>query len=301
MNTDRFREKFLEEINKSCFPINSGGNKKIREQAFLKRRFHPDNYQPELKQHKEIARQIQKELNIDCQNAIGTTCQNVIRVLVEQYGSEMETDGVDVSCLVNGKKGKKGHWAVVYDWLYEHKFPRWLVQKNRVWQAWKAEAKSNVGKISFEEVDYRRKPKGSQPRKKEQLPMNQDLSMKIELKVSGYYLLLFSLSKSLQGEETRYLFCPSKAFSPNLQPINDEFFLPQSNAEFGAIEFDEIGIEEYLGILLKEKPTDLDWITSVNQESFPIWNELQMYQLWQGIQKQKDYRVFYQCFEVIVN
>ena len=96
MNTYRFIENFLEEINESCFPVNGGGNKKIREQAFLKLRFHPDNYQPELKQHKEIARQIKAKLNIDCQNAIGTTCQNVVRALVEQYGSEMKTDGVDV-------------------------------------------------------------------------------------------------------------------------------------------------------------------------------------------------------------
>ncbi len=303
MNTERFIVNFLEEINRSCFPVNGGGNKKIREQAFLKRRFHPNNYQPEVKQHKEIARQIKKELNIDCQSAIGTTCQNVIRALVKQYGTEMKSDGVDVDCLVNGEKGKKGAWKIVYNWLHEDKFPRWLRQeKNSVWQAWRTEAQPDIARISFNEHDDNYRGMTGKPRQEEQIYLNRDYSMAIELdRYSDYYLLLLNRGQTRQGEETKYLVCPSPAFAPHLQTVEAQFILPQPGSEFEVINFDELGREEYLGILVKKESNLPAWMSLTEEEVLPTWDELRMYELWQEINKQGDYQIFYQSFDVINN
>ena len=64
---NQLREEFLEEINTSCYSVNSRDNEKIKEQEFLKQRFHPDNYQ---RQHEEIAREINNKLGIICTNSI---------------------------------------------------------------------------------------------------------------------------------------------------------------------------------------------------------------------------------------
>jgi hypothetical protein len=312
---------FLEQINDECFSCGVQ-TRQIREKAFLKLRFHPENRD---KQHREIATQMEKlqGLNGDCTTGIGTTCQNVVRAITRQYEPEMMDDGVDVDKILNrtedsgNGKGKKGHWETVYTWLYDSKFLRWLAQeKNRIWKAWKAEAKPDLAKISFIEIPKtspsslkdpkpsqpgpeQRKLKGSQPREKEQIHFKRDYSMEIELKESDCYLLLFSRSESFQGEETRYLFCPSKAFAPHLKPVSTKVLLPQLDSEFGAIEFDEPGIEEYLGILLKEKPSNLDRIIAFEEESFPVWDDLSMYKLLQELEKQSDCQIFYQSFEVV--
>lgn len=302
MSVEQLIAKFLEEINSDCFPVNGGGNKKIREQAFLKKRFDPKNYEPKLIRHQEIAQQINKELNNEnCQSAIGTTCQNVVRALVEQYGSEMTTDGIYVDCLVNGSKGQKGAWEIGYRWLYDKKFPRWLTQeKNRVWQAWKVEAKPDVAIISFKEISGICKAMTGKSRPKEQIYLNQDYSMEIQLKQdSDYYLLLLNRGQSCQGEETKYLVCPSPAFAPHLQAVTAQFTLPQPGAEFEMINFDEPGREEYLGILLKEKPDLPSFMTDTEENILPTWNESDIYKLWQEISKQEDYQVFYQSFEVV--
>jgi hypothetical protein len=303
MNKAQLIDKFLEEINSSCFPVNGGGNKKIREQAFLKKRFDPKNYEPKLIQHTELARQINEELNEKCESAIGTTCQNVVRALVEQYRSEMTTDGVDVDCLVKGSKGQKGAWEIGYRWLHDLKFPRWLTQeKNRVWQAWKTEAKPDVAKVCFNEVSDSCRGMTGKSRHKEQIYLDRDYSMTIELdQYSDYYLLLLNQGQTYQGKETKYLVCPSPAFAPHLQPVKVRFTLPQSGSQFDVINFDEPGREEYLGILVKERPNLPDWMIEAEEDVLQTWDELRIYQLWQEINKQRDYQIFYQSFEVIDN
>jgi hypothetical protein len=292
---------FLKQITSECFP-DRVQERDIKEKAFLAMRFHPDNRKLP---HNKIALQMEKLPGFEgnCSNSIGTTCQNVVRALVEQYKSEMQADGVDVNGLVNRKKGEKGAWESVYTWLHQDKFPRWLTQeKNRIWQAWKAEAKPDVANISFIEFAGEtdcRKIKGCQPRPKEQLQTNQPFSMQIELKSSDYYLLLLNRGRNCNGEETRYLVCPSKAFAPHLQPVSTQFLLPQPDSEFGAIEFDETGTEEYLGILLKEKPNNLDLMTPVAEESLPVWDDNFMYKLLQELERQSGYQFFYQSFEVV--
>lgn len=308
MNQNQFVEKFLEEINTSCFPVNDGGNKKIREQAFLKRRFHPDNYQPRLKQNKEIAKEIQPETKEDWVTSIATTCGNVVRALVNQYGSEMKIDGVDVNSLVNGQVGKGGHWEVVYDWLHEFKFSEWLTQGNNgVWQALKAEARADIAEISFTEVDDNSRGMTGRPRQREQIYLNRDYEMEIELESnsdeldpnSDYYLLLLNRGQTLQGEETKYLVCPSLVFAPHLQPVNTQFALPQPESTFEVINFDEPGTEEYLGILVREIPNLPAWMRQTDENDLTTWDELRLYGLWQEISQQGNYVVFYRSFEIV--
>ena len=183
--------------------------------------------------------------------------------------------------MVKGEKGKKGAWEIVYSWLHEHKFPRWLTQeKNRVWQAWKTEAKPDLAKVCFNEISEDCRGMTGKPRHREQIYLNRDYSMAIELdRYSDYYLLLLNRGQTCQGEETKYLVCPSPAFAPRLQPVQTRFILPQPGSEFGAINFDEPGREEYLGILVREKPNLLAWMTETETEVLPTWDELRMYEL----------------------
>jgi hypothetical protein len=289
---------FLEQITNECFP--SGvQTRNPRERTFLSLRFHPDNRE---KQHIEIARKMCAFLGEgDYARAIGTTCQNVVRAIAEHYGLEMTEDGFDPNSLLQGERGQRGSWLEVYTWLNEYKFPRWRTA-DRIWEELQRQAQSRSNWMSFH--DYipieRRGAVIPPPIVNNRIEINKHLQSQIDFKDEDRYLLLLNRGLDERGAQTRYLFCPSSAFAPQIQPIVNLLYLPQPGAMSPDIKFDSVGTEEYIGILVREIPIEqLPWLNPNCQEPAPILDADRLYQLWLELEQQPDSQLYYQSFNVV--
>jgi len=204
------QKKFLDEIAAEL-KMQPGFNDV--EQLFFPLRF--DKKRPTLYKHKDIAEILMipegSKLPQDFYSkSIGTTVQNIVSGMVGRletkhkkaisglYEAEMRADGVDVDSLLNGKKGEKGTWEVVYDWLWNHKYLRWLDENG--WQILQEKAKSPPNWLQFTDLQGgTRKPKRPSPLPSAQnvaftIPANQPIWMKIDLEFSNYQLILLNRS-----------------------------------------------------------------------------------------------------------
>jgi hypothetical protein len=288
------------------------------EQLFFPLRF--DKNRPRLYKHKDIAENLMRpegsKLPLDFYSkSIGTTVQNIVSGMVGRlktehkkaisglYEAEIRADGVDVDSLLNGKQGERGTWEVVYDWLWKHKYLRWLDENG--WQILQEKAKSPDNWIKFlteEEVAILGKNRGSYlevppPEVTTNIPAKQRLLMTIDLKYPNYQLLLFNRS-----EHGTVLYCPSFGYA--LNPIMDKphIYLPQKDswAEKTGQKFifKETGKEEFLAIVL-ETPLNLDWLTPQRQEALPKCNAERIQELFNQLEQQGTWHVFYKSFEVV--
>jgi hypothetical protein len=129
------------------------------------------------------------------------------------------------------------------------------------------------------------------------IPANQSLWMVINLPFQNYQLLL--LNRSQQGQA---LLCPSSAYAPNAIVEKSPLLLPQKDAWAGNCEekfvFGEAGKEEFLAIVL-EKPLSLFWLTPHEDEALLEWNAERMKELFEQLEQQGNWQVFYQSFDVV--
>ena len=129
------------------------------------------------------------------------------------------------------------------------------------------------------------------------IPTNQSLWMIIDLDFASHQLLLFNSSQ--QGQ---CLLCPSSAYAPNYIMEKSPILLPQKDAWAGESKekfvFREAGKEEFLAIVL-EKPLSLLWLTPSEKEALPEWNADRIKELFEQLEQQGDWQVFYQSFEVV--
>jgi tetratricopeptide (TPR) repeat protein len=140
-------------------------------------------------------------------------------------------------------------------------------------------------------------PPPSVQKKMPTIPANQSLWMVIDLPFQNYQLLL--LNRSQQGQA---LLCPSSAYAPNAIVEKSPILLPQKDAWAGNSEekfvFGDVGKEEFLAIVL-EKPLSLPWLTPREDEALPEWNADRMKELFEQLEQQGNWQVFYQSFEVV--
>ena len=282
-------EDFLQAKEKELFPEDERGSKQ-REKLLFSLRFHPDNYQ---QQHRELAREIKKQLGEDCQNAIGTHIKNVLKTIVAKHQTQMEADGLDTKVLFNLKPGKHGAWKKVYQWLWKQEFPRWLT--DWWWSKLQEKAESTTNWLKFYPPNFDLK-KLIVPLAKEEvkatITVNTPHQIQLALPYPNCYLLLFN-----RGLNTRYCLCPSQAFAPMNKLPREKIKLPQDGAMCPDIRFDAAGKEEFLAILV-EKEVSLPWLIPSEANPAPEWNGEQLQQLWEFLQQQ-DWQVFYQIFEVV--
>lgn len=298
------------------------------EQLFFPLRF--DKNRPVAVQHKEIAEKLMPKDpllgGVNYVTSIGTTVQNIVSGMVGRmekkyiskdtkketikpaikglYEAEMRADGVDVDSLLKGKKGEKGTWEVVYDWLWNHKYLRWLDDNG--WKILQNKAKSDCPWIQFisaqEIASQTRIPKRPSPPPSAQkvpptIPVNQPLSMVVDLAYPNYQLLLFN--RSAEGQ---YLLCPSLSFAPKGLIDKPPILLPQKdswadeNQEW--FTFEVLGEEEFLAIAL-EKPLNLDWLVPRDEDSLPECTGSRLKELFDKLEQQENCHVFYQSFEVV--
>ncbi|MEG4515898.1 MULTISPECIES: hypothetical protein [unclassified Microcoleus] len=286
-----------------------------RESLFFPLRF--DKNRPVAVQHKEIAENLMPKDpllgGVNYASSIGTTVQNIVSAMVGRletehkkaisglYEAEMRTDGVDVDSLLNGKKGERGTWEVVYDWLWHHKYLRWLDENG--WQILQEKAKSPPNWLQFLEMSALQAGTRSPtlrlppPEIKPTIPANEELWMAIDLECPNYQLLLFNRS-----EQGKFLLCPSFGYAVNSIIKKSHFCLPQSESFAGKTEqkfiFEQTGQEEFLAIAV-EKHLNLDWLIPRQEEALPEWNAERIKELFEQLEKQDKWQVFYQTFDVV--
>ncbi len=140
-------------------------------------------------------------------------------------------------------------------------------------------------------------PPAPEPEIKPISPANEQLLMQIDLKYPQYQLLLFNRS-----ETGTVLYCPSYGYAP--KPIIEKppLLLPQKDSWAGETKqnflFKDKGQEEFLGIVLA-KPLNLPWLIPQRQEALPEWNGERIKELFEQLETQNNWQVFYQSFEVV--
>ena len=294
-----------------------------RESLFFPLRF--DKNRPIAVQHKEIAENLMPKDpllgGVNYVSSIGTTVQNIVSAMVGRletehkkaisglYEAEMRTDGVDVDSLLNGKKGEKGTWEVVYDWLWHHKYLRWLDENG--WQILQEKAKSPPNWLQFltkEEMASVQRgtravilppPPPAVQKITPTIPAEKSLWMVIDLEFDNSQLLL--LNRSQDGE---FLLCPSSAYAPHPIIEKPPILLPQKDSWADQDEsktnfkFGKLVKEEFLAIAV-EKPVSLPWLIPREEEALPEWNAERLKELFEQLAKQDNWQVFYQSFEVV--
>ncbi len=312
------KQNFQNQIAESLF----GANLTEQRVCFLKRfapENHPDN---RVSTHQEIAKLMKKDLPDYCEEKISQTIRKVIEVVHKAYEEEMKADGVNTEALLNlkaggtlkGKEDEESHkkfspWKEAYKWLWKHKYLRWLDENG--WQILQEKAKSPSNWLQFlteEEMTavqvnrglVRQTPPPSVQKITLKIPANQSLWMEINLENlerSNYQLLLLNRSKEGQS-----LLCPSSGYAPNSIMEKRVTWFPQKDswADYNKqnFMFGEAGNEEFLAIAL-EKPLSLPWLTPHQEEELPEWNAERIKELFEQLEQQGNWQVFYQSFDVV--
>ncbi|MGB3192982.1 MAG: hypothetical protein WBB43_26535 [Limnoraphis sp.] len=286
------QQQFISEIADSIFQQSVNG-KDTEEQCFFKLRFDPENYELNNKNDSKNNDQsdivgLMKEFNKYPSNIQRLQTKNVIAALVNKYEQEMEADQIDINRIRNPKRGDKGIWKEVYNWLWNYQFPRYLWEKLR-----KEADKKNQDWIRFvddsslvsSEREFIIKTAKKEPKT---IPINQslDLEIKVDPDYCNYHLLLFN--QNLKGF---HLICPTEIFAPKSQIEETPWSMPTE----GSIEFITTGTEEFLGIVI-EQPLELEWLKLSENLQF---EPKHLVKLWEQLEKNQNWRLFYQSFEVI--
>lgn len=291
---------------------------------------HPDNNRDDKTraQNREIAELINQDLNgTYCKGNIGHTIRRVLELLYRKYEEEMKADGVPVELLfhvgrggvlqINNNddaseeenqqqpQGRFSPWQEVYKWLWDNKFLRFL------WE--KCQEKADVSKAWIEFCNNEQIPAVlSKPRglMLEELEEAREESMpKILLKQSqrllvffpgetrGYFLLLN------KGNNGSNVLCHSLAYAVNCS-VSSTLILPQEEALAGkkkiGFKYGDLGIEEFIAIAHPE-PLTLPWldVSQKEVEKAPTLTSDRLLELWEELEKQGQWRAYYQAFEVV--
>jgi len=309
------KQNFQNQIAESLFP----GNLSEEKACFL-RRFAPENHPDNrVSTHKEIAKLMKSDLTVYCEDKINQTIRKVIEVVHKAYEEDMKADGVNTEGLLNLKaggtlKGKEDEesdkkfspWKEAYKWLWNHKYLRWVDING--WEILKKQAKTALDWIQFlteQEmasvgVDTRAlkplSPRSSAQKIDPIIPINQPLSMIVDLAYPNYQMLLL-----YRSAETKYVLCPSLGYAPNgvnkpPMTLPQEGSVAHDNKE--TFTFEELGKEEFLAIAV-ENPLNLDWLAPCKDEDLPVWNAERLKELFEQLEQQDTWQIFYQSFEVV--
>lgn len=281
------KEKFLESLARDCFATATPARKLI-----FQLRFDP-NYHPENgiegRNNQEIAQLVQKQINEIVSNRIGTDLQWIVKTLVSEFEPQMKQDGVDIEFLTAGNKGVKGKWLVVYDWLWQKHFPRWVLEQQ--WQELVAKAEKVDDWLQVKSVE--RTLRMPEPRQST-VPLKTEVYLLVNLSWGNRYLLLL-----YQGTDgMKYCLCPSKGFAPSGELYEQEMYLPQTGAITKSMVFEEVGKEHFLGIVL-EQSLDLAWLRPNDGEPVPSLNANRLNELLEKLEQQGNWQLFYKSFDVL--
>lgn len=294
------QQDFMQSIADTVFGETFKEEKPTEKRCFL-HRFDPEN---QFSKNKEIAKSIKEDMKGGyCLETMARTLRETINALVNQYEAEIKTDGINPESWINRKPGEKGAWPEVYDWLWNHQYLRWLEANS--WQILQDQAKSTANWLNFKTTEeiaalpetkcpsLRMPPADTKPT----ISANKHLWMVVDLDFANSQLLL--LNRSEQG---KCLLCPSFGYAKNAAIQKPPILLPQEDSWAGQTQqkfiFNELGQEEFLAIVL-DQPLDLPWLTPRQEEAIPQWTAERIKELFEKLEQQDNWQVFYQSFEVV--
>lgn len=297
-------KEFLEYIAEQIF---LGNARSEFQYSIFVERFNPNNYPLKIT---DIAKGLNK-MNIpkNYSSGVNQHLKEVIIKIFNNFKNELIANGITENHIGLGKnKGKKGRikssekspWQIVYDWLWEKKYFLW--SQDYIWKIWKEKAKNNRHHewIQFSEINSEETPKAIKiPQgRKETLPMDTPLKIKIDLDYPGGYLLLLNVAQNKQGEISRYLLTPSQAFAPSYQLIENSISIPQQDAMSPEIKFEAEGKEEFVGIVIDDA-LDLPWLDTDKENPILEWQGEHLIDLWQKWSNKHNWHILYRNFEVM--
>jgi hypothetical protein len=283
----QFEQNLLETLTRDSFGLSTPVRKLIFQLRFDPK-FHPENGIEE-RQTKQLAKIVKERLNEDVSDRIGTELKWIVRTLASAFETQMINDGVDVELLRSEERGKKGKWLVLYDWLWQKYFPRWLLEQQ--WQELVAKADKVDDWLQVKPVE--RSLRMPEPCKST-VPLKTEVYLLVNLKwTNRYFLLLY------QGTDGKnYCLCPSKGFAPSGELSEKEMYLPQMGAMTSSMVFEEVGKEHFIGIVM-EKPLELLWLRPNDGEPVPALDANRLKELWENIEQQGNLQLFYKSFDVV--
>ena len=99
-----------------------------------------------------------------------------------------------------------------------------------------------------------------------------------------------------------HLICPSGEFSPNSKIEQIPWLIPTQGSIAKEVDmkfnFPTVGTEEFLAIVI-EQPLELEWFNVREGEETAECSPQRLVELWEQLEKNKNWRSFYQSFEVI--
>jgi hypothetical protein len=288
------QENFLEAISQEILPEQNSPITKI---LCFKFRFNFQNFNLKHRSNSfdetTITSLIKEELNGGfSDDGINQYIKDICATIQKYYQTEIVK-------YVNNKSdlnGETWRWEEVYNWLWNDKFPRWfwsnklvkLVEPNKKYLDW----------ISFMvRIDNQRGIAGKPRHSPAILPLNVGGHFYITINSSDYYLLLLNLGADKKNIN---LICPSEAFAPSYFVKGHEILIPslQGNSDYGTINFEQEGEEEFIAIVLKQ-PLDLPWLDSDRGDDIPILEQEQIKELWNFLIDNNDWEIFYKSFKVV--
>jgi hypothetical protein len=286
-NMQSFEEKFLETIAKDYLSSTTPARKLLFQLRFDPK-FHPQNVKEGLS-NKQIYSMVKEQLSKGSSLPTGTDLKFLIRTVADAFETQMLQDGVDIEFLKSDEPGKDGKWQVVYDWLWQKYFPRWLLEQQ--WQ--ELVAKADKVDDWLQVTPGERTLRMPEPRQST-IPLKTEVYLLVNLNwVNRFFLLLY------QGTDgKKYCLCPSKGFAPSSELSEQKMYLPQRDAEELSMYFQDAGKEHFLGIVM-EKPLDLLWLRPNAQEPVPSLGANRLNELWKNLEQQGDWQMFYKSFDVV--
>lgn len=311
--TITIKYRFLNAIAENVFLDKNG--KMTIEKDFFYLRYSPDNQDLNNKNldvnKPSICKLLADKGCGDVSNTIQKISRSVIDCLLAKYGEEIENDlGMEtVNLLKKPGRGRselgKDLWKVIYEWLWEHKFLLWL--EEIFWLYWESMAAKNRDWIDFQDDEDMKigqvssgKLKIPKVEKEENEPLKLNLEKPYWVIINfpdfqGYLLLLN------HGVVSCCLVCPSLAFAVDSR-LKETMLLPQKESlsyqQECRFTFEELGMEKFVAIAL-EKPLDLAWLKPNEEEAAPELTGKRMKELWEELEKQDNWRVYFQEVEVV--
>jgi hypothetical protein len=297
-------KEFLEYIAEQIFP---GNVHPVSQYWTFRERFNPNNYTLE---NVEIAKGLhQMQPDKDYVSGINQHIKEVIKKINRVFGNELANDGISADKLGLGdKKGTPGRkksqkespWQIIYQWLWNIKYPRW--SQDYIWDSWKNRAEKSREWIQFSDrLDGSKAMVIPAPKPKETLPINTPLNLAIDVDSPGSYILLFNRGRDKKEDKvTKYLVAPSQAFAPSYELSSKVTLMPQKDSimhEYG-INFDAESEEEYLGIVIDD-PLDLPWLNPDPENPVLEWKGEHLNELWEKLHRRGNWQVFYRDFKVV--
>jgi hypothetical protein len=292
---ESIQQQFIRKIADELFQQSVNG-KDTEEQCFFKLRFDPDNYQLKTKNknNNDIVSLMNQKLGYFSRNIQRLQKKQVIPALVNQYEQQMKADELDIESILNAKRGENDVRKRVYSWLWDKQFPRYL------WEKLRKESDKNQDWIRFVDESLVSSERGLVVRtpknEPKTIPINQslDLVINVDADCCNHHLLLFN-----RGLTDFHLICPTEVFAPKSKIEEIPWLMPTegsiANKDEWKFEFDTTGTEEFLAIVI-EQPLELEWLKLSKQLQF---EPKHLVELWEQLEKNKNWRSFYQSFEVV--